>query len=104
MEFSAAIFVPFQLGHLDNQYSSGDIIKLHSDLRVLTQLQLDGVGVDFVFVWKEEGSRRRKEEPTPGFSLNFGGCPVGVMRFSCECLEGVWMVVDQVRTGPVRTV
>ena len=25
------------------------IVKLHSDLRILTQLQLVGVGVDFVF-------------------------------------------------------
>ena len=29
-------------------------VKLHSDLRVLTQLQLYGVGVDFVFAWKKE--------------------------------------------------
>ena len=33
-------------------------VKLHADLRILTQLQLVGVGVDFVFAL-EEG--RRKE-------------------------------------------
>ena len=37
--------------------------KLHSDLRILTQLQLVGVEVDFVFPL-EEG---RKELPTPSF-------------------------------------
>ena len=42
-----------------------NFVKLHSDLRVLTQLQLDGVGVDFVFARKE--GRRKKEEPSPGF-------------------------------------
>ena len=34
------------------------VVKLHSDLRILTKLQLVGVGVDFVFSL-EEG---RKEE------------------------------------------
>ena len=39
------------------------IVKLHSDLKILTQLQLVGVGVDFVFPLEEgEG---RKEELTP---------------------------------------
>ena len=43
------------------------IVKLHSDLRILTQLQLVGVGVDFVFPLegrrkKEEGRRKKKEE------------------------------------------
>ena len=37
------------------------IVKLHSDLRILTQLELVGVGIDFVFPL-EEG---RKEEVTP---------------------------------------
>ena len=36
--------------------------KLHSDLRILTQLQLVGVGVDFVFAL--EGRRRKEEELT----------------------------------------
>ena len=53
---------------LQNNYRSLEhwlrtFVKLQSDLRVLTQLRLDGVGVDFVFVChkKEEG---RKEEGT----------------------------------------
>ena len=62
---------------------------------VLTQLQLDGVGVDIVFAWKKEGrstphlaSNRRN-----GLThLKFSGCPVGVLRMSGGCLEGVWMV------------
>ena len=36
-------------------------VKLYSDLRILTQLQLVGVGVDFVFPLEEKG------EPTPSF-------------------------------------
>ena len=45
------------------------VVKLHSDLRILTQLQLVGVGVDFVFPL-EEGRRkegRKKKEPSPSF-------------------------------------
>ena len=41
------------------------VVKLHSDLRILTQLQLVGVGVDFVFPLEEEEGRRRKEGITP---------------------------------------
>ena len=40
------------------------IVKLHSDLRILTQLQLVGVGVDFVFPLEEEGRRRRRRRIT----------------------------------------
>ena len=70
------------------------LVNLHSNLRVLTQLQLDGVGVDFVFVWKKEGSNphlasNRRNGLT---HLKFSGCPVGVLRMSGGCLEGVWMV------------
>ena len=32
-----------------------------------TQLQLFGVGVDFVFPWKEGRRRKKEEEPTPSF-------------------------------------
>ena len=44
------------------------IVKLHSDLRILTQLQLVGVGVDFVFPLEEEeeGRRRRKKKKEEG--------------------------------------
>ena len=38
-------------------------VKLHSDLRILTQLQLVGVGVDFVFPL--EGRKKKKKEGTP---------------------------------------
>ena len=41
------------------EYFNALIVKLHSDLRILTQLQLVGVGVDFVFPL-EVGRRRKK--------------------------------------------
>ena len=34
-----------------------DIVKLHSDLRILTQLQLDGEEVDFAFPRKKKEGR-----------------------------------------------
>ena len=77
-------------------------VKLHSDLRILTQLQLVGVGVDFVFPLEgrrkkeEEGRRRnphlafsRRNDPT---CLIFSDCLVGVLRVSFGCLEGVLRV------------
>ena len=36
------------------------IVKLLSDLRILTQLQLVGVGVDFVFPLEEEEGRKKE--------------------------------------------
>ena len=63
------------------------VVKLHSDLRVLTQLQLQELTL---FSQEEE-----EEEPTCSFcktkSLKFGGFPVVVGRVSGGCLEGVWM-------------
>ena len=46
-----------------------NFVKLHSDLRILTQLQLVGVGVDFVFPLEEEEEegRKKKKEPAPSF-------------------------------------
>ena len=41
------------------------VVKLHSDLRILTQLQLVGVGVDFVFPLEE--GRKEEEEVTPTY-------------------------------------
>ena len=73
------------------------IVKLHSDLRVLTQLELDGVGVDFVFA-RKEGRRRRRNphlastERNGPTDLKFGGCLEGVLSVSGGCLEDVWMV------------
>ena len=55
---------------------------------------------------EEEGSKNPhlastgRKYPT---CLKFGGSPVGVMRFSGDCLEGVRMVADQVGTVPVET-
>ena len=40
------------------------IVKLHSDLRILTKLQLVGVGVDFVFPL--EGRKEGRKEPSLG--------------------------------------
>ena len=40
------------------------VVKLHSDLRILTQLQLVGVGVDFVFPLEEEEGRKKEGTPT----------------------------------------
>ena len=37
------------------------VVKLDSDLGILTQLRLVGVGVDFVFPLKGRRRRRRKE-------------------------------------------
>ena len=72
--------------------NSTSVVKLHSDLRILTQLQLVGVGVDFVFPL-EEGRRSnphlafsRRNDPT---CLIFGDCLVGVWRVYGNCLEGV---------------
>ena len=82
--------------------SSYCIVKLHSDLRILTQLQLVGVGVDFVFPL-EEGRKKEEEEgrrnPHLAFSrkndptcLIFSDCLVGVWRVYGNCLESVWWV------------
>ena len=40
-----------------------EIVKLHSDLRMLTQLQLVGVGVDFVFPLEEEEEKEGRRNP-----------------------------------------
>ena len=70
------------------------VAKLHSDLRVLTLLQLDGVGVDFVFACHNKNKKNknphlasaRRNGPT---CLKFSSCPVGVLRVSGGCLDGV---------------
>ena len=67
------------------------VVKLHSDLRILTQLQLVGEGVDFVFPWKKNPhlDSSIRNDPT---CLNFGDCLVGVWKVFGNCLEGVWQV------------
>ena len=76
------------------------VIKLHSDLRIITELQLVGVGVDFVFPL-EEGRKKKEGRRNPhlAFSrsidptcLNFGDCLEGVWRVYGNCLEVVWRV------------
>ena len=63
---------------------SPDFVKLHSELANPTEFQLDGVGVDFVFLChnKKEGRRNnphlasnRRNGP---ICLKSGGLPVGV--------------------------
>ena len=76
------------------------VVKLHSALRILTQLQLVGLEVDFVFPL-EEGMKEeeRRKNPHLAFSrrndptcLNFSDCIVGVWRVYGNCLESVWRV------------
>ena len=87
------LLVPWFLGSLDHSF----VVKLHSDLRILTQFQLVGVGVDFVFPL--EGRRKKKKNPHLAFSrwndptcLIFSDCLVGVWRVYANCLESVWSV------------
>ena len=81
-----------------------NVVKL---LRILTQLQLVGVGVDFVFPLEEE-EEGRKEGRNPHLAssrridptcLNFGDCLVGVWRVYGNCLEGVWQVFGRCLAG-----
>ena len=77
-------------------------VKLHSDLRILTQLQLLGVGVDFVFPLEEgrkEGRRRKKKKNNNPHLGSSRGCDstclkflVGVWKVFANCLEVVWQV------------
>ena len=60
------------------------IVKLHSDLRVLNQLQLDGVRVDFVFAQKKEEEKKKPELPNM------------LEIWWLSCLEVVWMVASTV--------
>ena len=46
------------------QIDTDVFVKLHSDLRILTQLQLVGVGVDFVFPRKKEEEEEGRKEGT----------------------------------------
>ena len=57
------------LFELHSGWERCSVVKLHFNLRILTQLHLVGVGVDFVFPL-EEGRRRkegRRKEPPPSF-------------------------------------
>ena len=54
-------------------------VKLHSDLRILTQLELVRVGVDFVFPLEEERRRRRRRNyPHLAFSRRNAPTPLHV--------------------------
>ena len=79
------------------------IVKLHSDLRMLTQLQL--VGVEFPTGRRKEGRKEEGNNPHLAFSrrndptcLIFADCIVGVWRVLGNCLEGVWKVSDRCLT------
>ena len=70
-------------------------VKLHSDLRILTILQLFGVGVDFVFPLEEgrkEGRRRGRIGSSRGCDSTCLKFLVGVSEVFGNCLEGVWQV------------
>ena len=72
-----------------------------------TQLQLVGLGVDFVSLRKKKEGRRinphlpfsRRNDPT---CLIFGDCLVGVWRVSGGCLPGVWQVSFGCLEGVLR--
>ena len=68
-----------------------DFVKLHSDLRVLAQLPLDGVGPDFVIACHKK-KERRKEEPSPSFWQKEWPYILEILWLSCRRLESVWMV------------
>ena len=51
------------LFELHSGWERCSVVKLHFNLRILTQLHLVGVGVDFVFPLEE--GRRRKEGISP---------------------------------------
>ena len=76
------------------------IVKLHSELKIITQLPLVGVGDDFVFPL-EEGRKKKEGKTNPHLAFStrndptcliFGDCLVGVWRVYENCLEGVWRV------------
>ena len=73
-----------------------------------SQLQLVGVGVDFVFPLKgrKEEEGRRKKNPHLAFSrrndptcLIFSDCLVGVWRLYGNCLVHVWWVSGRCLAG-----
>ena len=75
------------------------VVKLHSKLAIPTELQMDGVGVDFVFVWNAEGRKKPHLASTGRYAptcLKFGGCPVGV---SVWRVSGWW----QIKSGQVQS-
>ena len=59
------------------------VVKLHSNL------QLIGVGVDFIFPKEEEGTLTSNRSNTLTH-LKFIECLVGVWKVFGNCLEGVW--------------
>ena len=81
------------------------LVKLHSDLRILTQLQLVVVGFDFVFPLEEGrkkknnihlGSSRGCDSTCMKFLVGvwkaFENCLEDVLRVSRGCLKCVWIV------------
>ena len=77
------------LFELHSGWERCSVVKLHFNLRILTQLHLVGVGVDFVFPL-EEGRRRkegRKEGRNPHLAFSRRNDPTCLI-FS-DCLMGV---------------
>ena len=68
-------------------------VRLHSDLRILTQLQLVGVGVDFVFPLEEEEVRRKEGRRITLPHLAFSRRNDPTCLIFSDCLLGVWMVM-----------
>ena len=72
------------------------IVKLHSELKIITQLPLVGVGDDFVFPL-EEGRKKKEGKTNPHLAFSsrrndstcriISYCVVGVWRVYGNCLE-----------------
>ena len=73
--------------------------KLHSDFRILTQLQLVGIGVDFVFPLDEEEEGRKKNNPHLGSSRGGDSTYLKFLGVSGRCLEIVWRVSGRCLKG-----
>ena len=71
-----------------------NIVKLHSSLIILTQLQLAGVGVDFVF------KSHKEEEPSPSFCQKARNGPTCFKTIQVRTGQ---VRIDQVKTGQVKT-
>ena len=86
------------LFELHSGWERCSVVKLHFNLRILTQLHLVGVGVDFVFP-QEEGRRKKKEGRNNPHLGSSRGCDstclkflVAVWKVLGNCLERFWQM------------